>query len=366
MRTWTLLSFLLAASCAADARLVPAGGPRDRLWPEDAVSPAKDAEQEEYAAGRVDESSRGAGDASFVVRVLDETTGAPVAAAARLWRLDVAADATWAAGDHLQRRLSLPAGPARVAGLPVGRYRLQIDHQRVGAEDPPAFDVGTNEMSLDVRVLPPRKFHVRVVVVDEDGRRLTKGRIAVGTVNATTRTGWTPTWAHPRGRVDGAETPRGSNLLACGHGAFVGDRDDLRHHDAVADERGFDLGEFEESARDSCCFEQGVVRIDGRSDVSVDVGSGEGDDRTRYGLAARIDRVFGGVRLSNGSTPDLREATHAWTDGATTDAIGASKPDWWRDLPVTAYLWTQGYEELSFTWRMTTADDRYVLKPAKK
>jgi hypothetical protein len=300
--------------------------------------------------------SSGAG-SSLALRVVDDTTGVPVATRAKLWRLDVPGDAEWTRGDHVQRNLDLPAADSRVDGLPSGRYRLQIDDQRVGSPDPPEFAVD-DASSVEVRVRPPRRFRVRMVVVDENGRSLNAGRVGVGCANDTSTSGAAPEWAHPRRRVDGVASGAESVIRACGGGPRP---EDFRP--AVADADGFDLGEFEETSRTHGRCDSVVVEVDGRTRVSALVGSGLGADATFYGVAVPIADVLAHVEKPDGSRVEPADDAFGFACCWAKQSSDPPAVGWWRDAAFDASVAARGFDLLDFTWTLNTAHERHVLTP---
>jgi hypothetical protein len=352
-----VVAFLLASACAGHSSPIvsfPAEGVEHgpAAWSDEPAEPAKDLASEASASDR--------GDCVLVLRAFDDS-GTFVATRARLWRLDVPADATWERGDHVQRTLELPAAAARVEGLPTGKYRLQIEDQRVGSLDPPEFDVGSEGTSVQFHVRPPRKFHVRLVVVDESGRRLNDGRVGVGCMNDTSTIDAPPAWAHPRRRVDGVASGAGQTIRACGSGPRP-----ESFRPAVADALGFDFGEFDESSRSHGRCSVIVVEIDGRTRVSALVDGGLGADATFYGVAAPPAAVLAHVEKPDGSRVDFAQDAFGFACCDAKQFDAAPRDGWWRDAEFDASAVMAGFEILDFTWTSNTAAERRVMKPDAK
>jgi len=338
-------SALAPTPLAADFATVPAG---EKWSPQD-------------GAGSVAAASRGHGDASLAVRFVDADSGAAAGMSARLWRLGVAADAAWTAGDHVQAAFVVDDAAARIDGLPTGRYRLQLDEQRRGAPDPPEFVVGEGETRLEFRVRAPRRFHAWLVVVDEEGRRIERGRLAVGSIAFGAHQNPPPEWAHLRRPADGSDPPRARFFIADGRGVFEKPR-----VAAVASERGFDLGEFMEPTRvQQYADYEAAFECDGRTGVRVRLSNLTGET-TFGGLSASLDDVFADVQMPDGSRADPTRATKLVADGQAVVLADSPPAEWQRTCDVQLRFTVPACEPYSFTWSPATAGRAVLLTPSKR
>lgn len=158
-----------------------------------------------------------------------------------LWRLDEPANVHWRAGARRVAEATTEAGRAHFGDLAPGRYRASVGGRRVGAEDPPAFEVPDGLTRLQLAVEAPGRHPVRVKVFLPDGGVLERGWISWTGGSSCTDTWTRPEWVRTR-------TPRleafygggseGWHSRTCGRGS--GEREPV-----LGDADGLVLGEFE-------------------------------------------------------------------------------------------------------------------------
>ena len=206
---------------AAPSPSVPMPSPSVPMPPPSAVTPeprsiaTSDDEEAEAEAeamdfdgypGQVPSRSRGVGDSTLHLTLLDRVTRAAFPANVRLWRLGVPGDAEWTAGDHIQAVGHVPAEGLTFRRLPEGRYRIESNDLRNGSEDPPDFHVGPGDNRRAAEADPPRDFRVRVILQDERGEpvlRALKDHRGGGSKSSSMLDA--PDWARPRRPRDGRE-----------------------------------------------------------------------------------------------------------------------------------------------------------------
>jgi len=174
---WALIVFvaLLVAGCADEP--APVRAERVSIQPlvlEDLPTP-----------DAVEEPAEGTKGCALLLELTDESTGKRVSATVALYRLDVPADDQWTEGDALEREIEHHRGPCRVQGLPAGRYRIRVARQRDGTDDPPSFDVSGPETRVQFALPMPRGFQGRLIVVDERGAPIRRGRSGFRSSNSS-------------------------------------------------------------------------------------------------------------------------------------------------------------------------------------
>jgi len=312
--------------------------------------------------GEVPETIRGTGDCALTLRLRDPDDGTPVAMYARLWRLGLADDGAWTAGDQIQARLTVGADGATIERLPAGRYRVEVPDQRRLAADPPEFTVGAGPTTKDLDVRPRRSHHVRLRVCDADGAIL---RHVTGEI---TPDDWTapgplepPAWASARVPSD---APASSFAIGAGRPSrcFFGRRV-FPPLDGGPD--GFDLGSLRDPGRGDTPSVRCETQVDGCNDVGAWVSGGSiaGDEAVLVAVCVPFAKLEAGVERPDG-TPvpaDLVRRTFAVCD-AVHGALDPSAEDW-RRVRVRVNVAVVGFEELAYDWSVETADDRHVLVP---
>ncbi len=316
----------------------------------------------DHIPGEVPDDARGAGGASLRLRLLDLESRTPVAMQARLWRLDVAEDKWWTAGDHVQASLSVAKTGTSVDGLPPGRYRLQCLDLRAGAADPPEFTLSDGDNVRDVAVADCRWFRVRLRLYDERGGAVRRAeRQLVGGDGSSADpdlTSFPPKWTTPRRpKVAGADY-----LKRCTFGVACGTHDQAGTVDADA-EGCFGLETRRERGEGSRSERTFTYRVDGRGDVDWTVSDDRGVDTTFVGLAVPPDVLAAGVVQPDGSPPARVAIVEARCDAVP---FAWDLPaDAWRTVPIHVKASVRGYWQLAFDWTPATAGERHALVPIR-
>lgn len=338
-----------------DVEAVPASrGPVAADGPATADPPreAPAADTGPFPEGEIPEADRGRGECALAIDLRDAATGRPHAGRARLWRLGVAADARWPAGDHVQLTLDSNQRPAGVLrDLPAGRYRLEVLSAAPGTEDPPEFLVEGAHTNLRADVTAPPMLPVRLRIFDETGEPILAAKSSYRSPGGSgTRPLRGPAWTSPR-------NPAPAEFVDARAGMW-GWRSGRRHEASnplTADRDGaFLLGEVQGPARDHSWTASWTLRIDGHSGVRVTAAS---DDAARGEFvavavaASRIDEIADEVfRLPDGTPARAAGARVEATCSAVAHDPGTTD-DAWTKLPVRVSVSLAGYEDASVDWR---------------
>lgn len=137
-------------------------------------------------------------DARLFVRLADEETGEPADMRVHLWRLEVPEDEHWTERDVEIATLRIQATGGAVEDLDPGRYRLQCEGLRNGAEDPPSFLVRSGENDFKGAVRLPRTLDVHLRVYDEEGRPIERGTCQTVIVSRVKSSPSRAIWARSR------------------------------------------------------------------------------------------------------------------------------------------------------------------------
>lgn len=187
---------------------VPEGGPVERQAAGDFVAvetpKAPEAVVEEASARELvavpdPESAR----ANLTLELVDAETGLGVHDPVILWRLDLPETKEWTAGDERVNGKRVESPELRFEDLPIGRYRVVPWELAIGAESPPAFDIGPGENRVRLEIETAGRRQVSLALVDRSGKplqgelRFYKERSQAG-FNAH----HTPDWANERSRKD--------------------------------------------------------------------------------------------------------------------------------------------------------------------
>ncbi len=305
------------------------------------------------------------GDATLRVRLRGDTDEVPIEARARLWRLGVAENAAWTAGDELRATLFVPKDGVVVDRLPQGRYRLEYADRRIGAEDPSEFvlSIGMNERTVGV---PNRRwFRLRLRLSDETGAPIVRSvRESAGGGSSHTwaplRCEPAPLWAMPRRPKD----PNAAQLPEYEVGGSAGDGFGGPPGTVVeaAQDGFFDLGRHHEGSQWSHEDWSFTFRTDSRDSVRVDADDAIGVDTTFVAVATRIDVLVAHVTNPDGAPLDPSTATIEATSRAVR-CPWTPPPDAWRTVPVHVKIVKPGCEPLEFDWTAATADAPHRIVP---
>jgi len=298
-------------------------------------------------------------DAQLLLRLVDAETGAPVAMEADLWRLGAPEDERWTEGD-----LEIDSGRVPVEGnslrdLVPGRYRLHADGQRIGVPDPPEFRIRPGENGFEARVVVARTIPLRLVVRDEEGRRLERGTTRAGGFCSFSNHPSFPDWARPRGekQADGSvRFSRRAGGASTGCGALAGGE---RPASAGAD--GFFVGLWTEERRNR--RESWGVRFEfeGHSAVAVGAGGGAGYTGVLVAPSLSRQRILRGVVLEDGGRAvDLDTQVEA--SAAASWLRPGESEELWRSVPVRAKVTLDGHLPLEFDVRVDDPASARILR----
>lgn len=275
-----------------------------------------------------------AGACTLELGLFETSTADPVCGGIELWRLALPGTPVWVAGDQLQAQVDLENGRARFEHLPSGRYRVGVHQRRLGAEDPPAFEVEGPLTRVELRVELPRRFRVLLDVRNESGLPLDAAQVHRPTDSISIAA---PAWSQPRRPRAGGETVVEAVEWNSG----------TRRELAVAAGQGFDLGEFQEATPRSGASRHILLEFPGRSSVRCPILASEDDPARRIAISVPIEAIAERVRTQDG-VPLRREqivieavctAVERGTQGDAQD---------WRRISVAVSVRAAGYQPLRF------------------
>lgn len=205
--------------------------------------------------------------ASLELRFVDAASGAPVSGEIDLWRLDVAADTEWTAGDVRIGEAELEEGRAVFPELAVGTYRVEAVMQKRTAESLPAFEVveGPNVRTFEVE--PAGMRDVQLEVLGVDGVRFA-GRVEFFDKGTTMsfRGAREPVWAEPR-RLKAPPDEHLIGMAGAGGGYYMTSHRSWRERERG--ERGFVLPRLRESNRERTYVHKWRLRLERVTPVPV-------------------------------------------------------------------------------------------------
>jgi len=279
-----------------------------------------------------DPVSRGEG--SLRLALVDADTGEAVEEGVHLYRIDAPGNEHWTRGDQLQGKFEIGTDGRRVTGLAPGRYRVFVPGQRAGTTDERAFLVDGPGVRRTVAVPVPRAIRVRLMVVDADRRRLTRGELASSSYSSSRTV--QPSWLVPREpRRPSRRVFGGRHRMGCGGGSG---RSALRS----GDDGRFRLGTLEENSRAHRRSRSFTWMRDGRSSVRVRVDGERAGLRCYCGVSVPVAPVRDAVLLPDGTRAvDAGASLRVWSD-AVED--GARLP------PIRVRCRLEGYETLEFSF----------------
>ncbi|MCE9634082.1 MAG: hypothetical protein K8T90_00115 [Planctomycetes bacterium] len=319
--------------------------------------PAPEAVAAPMIAGELPEDALGTGPCELFLNLVDDSTGAPLAAKVRLWRLGVPEDERWTAGDHVQKKGNVPAEGIRWSALPAGRYLVQVDAQRRAAAAIPVVALD-RAASVTVRAQMPRTFPVRVIVCDAFGGRIDSASVKRGAGGSSLRSPRPPVAVVPRRpRVEDTSATFG---MGGGSSSFFTSR---RATPIVGGPDGFELGTITEGSNEgepratwTLSFAEGC-NVDVRA-VGEEAGKG-----TYVAFTEPLAPIVAGVHL-----PDGRLAADA---GAKVTAAciavlrGPTDPaDRWRDAVVEVRVALGGFLDATFEHRVGESPPQIVMAAA--
>lgn len=295
------------------------------------------------------------------LRLYDSVSRQPIRSPIELWRIGLPEDRRWTAGDELVERVEVPEPGHVFADLLAGRYRVHARAQRVGAEDPPVFEV-VGPTDVDLGVAMPRAFAVAVELIDVYGRSVDAA--CIGT-HGHFDGGGTPTWARER-------RDKLADMLLVGSGGAAGF---YRSTTAVtrSGPRGLALGLWRERNQEPGRAMSKQFRVRGASTVDVDLEDLEPIDDGS--AVATTERRYVGVTVPDGffdacaTLPDGRNARAAWATFSVKSCAVLrelrSPGDLWRDVPIEVRVRHEGRAFETFVYRVREGPPaRRTLHPA--
>jgi hypothetical protein len=307
--------------------------------------------------GQVPEALLGTGDATLRVWLLSDHTGEPVEAAVRLWRLGVLEGQGWKGGDQIQREFKVTRQGGVVMNLPVGRYRLQCDEQRKGADDSAEFTIESGDNTRHITVSLPRKFPVRFRVFDLGGQEIREGTLETARLGYLSReVREAPEWADPRQPLKG----RGFYGMDKHEDGGVSVWDPRPNNLAGFD--GFDLGLKEEEWRLKRKYGLHRLRLPGMAELRASVPIDLTRAVTLAGLAVPLTTVLSGVRLPEAEERTLADARV--TALAFSEVVESGDPfETAKKTRIHVRVELPGYQLLRYEWEFGESPEPRTLIP---
>jgi len=333
------------------------------------------------------------GPCSLTLNLTSAESEQPVQATAELWRLDAPGNEHWKRGDQLQARLDVPREGIAVDNLPAGRYRVFSGDQRVNSADPPAFEVAGPRTVVTLSLPMPRKFHVHVRIYTESGHVLLRatrddlgGSTYAGTVDP-------PKWRKERWLKSG-NWFGGTRSLGIGCGSSRAPA-----YEVAGTEAGFYLGVCREDARRSSRTSSHSFENEGRTSVSLFLTGEIQRDHSYIALSVPVEPILASIVLPDGrlaseagadiriycsarlEEPDVPTVSTLQAVGDNRDEGNATRPPprrlgeprrprrrappgAWRTLPVKVDARLDGFERLTFEYRLGDPLPVRCLRPA--
>jgi len=321
------------------------------------------------------------GPCSLTLNLTRAESGQPVQATVGLWRLDAPGNEHWKRGDQLQARLDVPVEGVAVDNLPAGRYRVFSGDQRVNSADSPAFDVAGPKTVVTLSLPMPRKFHVHVRIYTESGHvllRATRDELGSSTYGGTLDP---PKWRKKRWLKSGS-CFGGTRSLGIGCGS-----NRAPAYEVAGTEAGFHLGLYREDARRSSRTSSHSFENEGRTIVRLFLTREIQRDRSYIALSVPEEPILASIvlpdgRLASDAGADIRIYCSAKLEEpdvptvSTLQAIGGKRdegtatrppprgfgkpkrpsrgtpPGAWRTLPIKVDARLDGFERLTFEYRL--------------
>jgi len=316
---------------------------------------AEEAELEvEEEMGPPPEDPISEGDCSLFLSMTSAETGKSVHSRVKLFRLGVAGNEHWTAGDQLHVELDVPDDGLWIHKLPEGNYRIHAAGQRHPSDDPFRFSVRGAVTEKSFALPMPRVFRARLVVVDERGQPINAARRRRGSVTHHDRNVKVP-WLRKR-RLRHADAYW--NMGGIGIGGGTGGSRGWKNVAAI--DGAFDLGEFRENPRHRMNEYLWRFGILDRSEFRLKQGHEPGRDHTWMAISVKPRPVEDTIFF-----PDGRLAVNArvWIHADAVLVPSPAPPSFWRTLSVKVRVSLEGYEEMRFEYGPTKPLKKRYLQP---
>ncbi|MBL8899624.1 MAG: hypothetical protein JNM84_18480 [Planctomycetes bacterium] len=119
------------------------------------------------------------GACSFLLRLVDASSGEPCESFVQLWRLDAPESETMTRGDQYVRDLLVPREGAHLEDLAAGRYRLVVAQSGASSDDPVPIDIDEGTTECVVPIALPQRLSIELALFDLRGERLNEARAGV-------------------------------------------------------------------------------------------------------------------------------------------------------------------------------------------
>jgi len=292
---------------------------------------------------------------ALLLELTDESTGNPVSADLYLYRLDVPADERWTQGDVLERELAHGRQPCWVRNLPAGRYRIRVTEQRDGSVDPPSFLVAGPETRIRLALPMPRWFRASLLVVNERGERLRRGRRRFDSYRCGRVVDPTP-WLRLRQPRHGDHQSE-EREQSIGHGDG-----DFSWIELIAPVGVFEMMRWREPCQGEWSRSGTVWNFEGTTPVIVVEKYDASRDVTYLALSVDPRPTRDAVRLPDGSAAQAAGAKieiecRAVLLDATPD------PERWRTVELSVGVVLAGYRRLQFQTTLGASARSRTLEP---
>lgn len=235
------------------------------------------------------------GDCAIHISLVDAATRDEVTSVVQLWRLDAPGNVNFERGDQKQAQVLVPKTGHRFEDLPAGRYRIHVEAQARGTEDPPAFEVAGASDNQHFSLPMPGRHAAFLQIYDEQGVPVLEARTNGGSRRRSTRGFKTPRWRVPRKRK------RDTEIIGIGGGAGGAFSGRHRTRAVQAERDGFRLGLVTQPSRTKASWRAYSFEVADGTNVNVDARYGA--DRTHIFHAASVPMapIHDAVRMPDGT-----------------------------------------------------------------
>jgi hypothetical protein len=288
------------------------------------------------------------GNALLDLRLIDKATGAAVASHVELWRLDAPENEHWTSGDQLQDQADVPLEGWIFTRLPEGRYRV-VCHREAWGEEPPEIEVTAPRTRLDVALVLPREFRIRLDVRDRFGNQVAGLALEERSFE----------YLDERQPWRGERTQKSGFGTAIGYGASRG-RGKPWSLPGPQPPEGFDLGLRWEADRGGHRTEVLVMRTESGGRVRLFVPPRCAGDLRLVAVVLTAEEVEPLVRFPSAISAPLELDVF----GKAVERDSGLPDGGWQQAPVKIRIQAAGVGRFSDTWKPADGDlPSIVLRP---
>lgn len=289
------------------------------------------------------------GNALLDLRLIDETFGAGVASHVELWRLDAPENEHWTAGDQLQDQAQVPVEGWIFTRLPAGRYRV-VCHAEAWGEEPPEIEVTAPRTRIDVALVLPREFRIRLDVRDRFGNQVAGLTLEERSFE----------FLDDRQPWRGERTQKSGLGTSIGIGGFRSGRSKPWSLPGPQPPEGFDLGLRWEADRGGHRTEVMVMRTESGGRVRLTIPPRTSGDLDLVAVVLSPQEVEPLVRFPSAVSAPLELDVF----GKAVERDRGLPDGGWQHAPVKIRIQAAGVRRFSGTWKPADGDvPSIVLRP---